>query len=558
MNSPVFASLTELYLRTGKALPSTTGPWSESEISSMLESIDRDNLEDEYKEIYDYIVSEISHKENVFKFGLKASLEAYIHTDEVNFVGRENWGRDPNSTKPMFTGIMNAWLGDNFYGYTEVNVANAYIMGDEKAKENFGTTKFSTNLIMVPPASMRTLDFEFPHKAYLSAGSKNWNLIWGKLNLGWGNGHTGNFIVGDHLGEHNAIRFSTWIKNFKYSFLLETFPHPMNYYNSNGYNRYSGAQEKLKGLRFFMAHRLEWRTLWDKLSITLTEGLMFMSEDGMVDLAILNPSMFWHNLYTRAHSNSILALEADWTIFKGFNVYGQMVVDEFILPGEPVPGKTETGPAEPSALGFILGANYTMPYKTGIFTFNAEVAYTNPFLYLRDGSTDRNQVKGQYGVNYVVALRRIGQTGGFVDYDEHYLGYRYGGDSIVGNLNAQYKRTGKWGVEANLFFMAHGTFDQWTVWTRINPDNNHPEYPSEEPKTPTTTHVTDNQNDANAKSRDSVEYTLDLTLSGNWNFYKNLTANFGFDWIMVVNGGNLKANGVRNDLQFTLGVTYEL
>ena len=87
------------------------------------------------------------------------------------------------------------------------------------------------------------------------------------------------------------------------------------------------------------AHRLEWRVFDDKVNIVLTEGLMYMDENNMLDLNVFNPSMLWHNLYTRAHSNSILSLEVDWTILSGLNVYGSIVVDENILPGENVPGK---------------------------------------------------------------------------------------------------------------------------------------------------------------------------------------------------------------------------
>ena len=161
-------------------------------------------------------------------------------------------------------------------------------------------------------------------------------------------------------------------------------------------------------------------------------------------------------------------------------------------------------------MGYMLGATYTLPLPKGILEFNAEGVCTDPFLYLRDGGIVsshgedyRTQKKGQYGINYVVALRDIYNTGGGVEYTEEYLGYKYGGDAIVGNFSVDYKDYGKWNVGGNLFFMAHGTFDQWTVWTRINPGEGH-DYPVDNPKTPTTSHVTYNQRDDAASDRDSV------------------------------------------------------
>jgi hypothetical protein len=64
------------------------------------------------------------------------------------------------------------------------------------------------------------------------------------------------------------------------------------------------------------------------------------------------------------------------------------------------------------------------------------------------------QSQGEYGINWVVASGTIPKQGVL---RRGILGYKYGGDAIVGNLNAGYKVFGKWHVEGNVFFMAHGT-----------------------------------------------------------------------------------------------------
>lgn len=570
VGSDVYSAVKSLYLSQGHALPSTTGPWSENEIKLMLSRLDKDSLSPSEMETYLWVEKEISHEDDSFKFNLEANIETYTHTDNEHFVGRSSWSID---TKPMLLISSDAWIGENFYGLFTINVSNAKIMAGADGKDNFASTKFSTNLIMVSPASMKTLDFEFPNKAYVSAGGKNWNLMWGKYNLGWGPGKSGNFVIGDHLMKHNNIKFTAFNDSFKYTFLIDSFPHPMNYYNQDpdsGYVGYIGdrglsTQNELKGTRFMLAHRVEWRVFDDSLNIALTEGLMYMDENNMIDLNVLNPSMLWHNLYTRAHSNSILSLEMDWTVMKGLNFYGSVVVDENVLPGEPVPGKEGDAPAEPSAMGFMLGATYTTFLNKGVLEFNAEGVYTDPFLYLRDGGTVssngeyRTQKKGQYGINYVVALRDIYNTGGGgVQYTEEYLGYKYGGDAIVGNFSVDYKEYGKWSIGGNVFIMAHGTFDQWTVWTRINPDGDHPDYPVQNPVTPTDKHVTDNQRDDNAGNRDSVEYTLDLTLKCDYRVTPSLLAYGSMDFIYVKNPGNISTLSPNSDLQLTIGLSYEL
>lgn len=569
VGSDIYNAVKSLYISQHHALPSTTGPWSENEVKLMLSRLQREELTPSEKDTYDYVLSQIQHEDDIFKFNLNANLEVYGHTNPSDFTSRAKWTED---TKPMFEIQTDSWIGDNFYGLFTINIANAKIMAGGDNIDKFGSTALSTNLIMVPPASMKTLDFGFPHNAYIAAGGENWNLMWGKYNLSWGPGKTGNFIIGDHLESHDNIKLTAFNNTFKYTFLIDSFPHPMNYYgtSSSGHVGYNGdlglsSQNRLEGLKLMLSHRLEWRLFNDVLNIALTEGLMYMDENNMINLSILNPSMLWHNLYTRAHSNSILALEADWSVINGLNIYGSIVVDENLLPGEPVPGKAGETPAEPSAMGYMLGLTYSRPLERGILEVNAEGVFTDPFLYLRDGGFDapewnyRTQIKGQYGINYVVALRDIYNTGGGVRYTEEYLGYKYGGDAIVGNVSVDYREYGKWNVGGNFFFMAHGTFDQWTVWTRINPDGNiHHNYPTENPTTPTTSHVTENQRDDNADNRDSVEYTFDITLKGGYKILQNLEAYVSSDFIFVKNLGNISSNALKTDIQLTVGLSYEI
>lgn len=177
VDSPIYRAVKSLYISQCHALPSTTGPWSESEIEHMLSLLDIESMSSSDKETLSYIRSELSHEEELFAFSGEINLETYLHTNPSDFVGRDMWGRDPNSTLPMLFVYSDAWVGDNFYGYFGINISNAKFQAESDDKERFASTIFSTNLLMVPPASMKTMDFSFPHKAYISAGSSNFNLI---------------------------------------------------------------------------------------------------------------------------------------------------------------------------------------------------------------------------------------------------------------------------------------------------------------------------------------------------------------------------------------------
>ncbi len=575
IDSELYQGITALYRISGHALPSTTGPWSGGELSMMLSRLDRFALPAEAQETYDWIADalEESSRYGSFRLGMTTAVEGYYHTDTSEwFQGRENWIRGFNDQNRFLTLFSDAWIGTNFYGYSEFSLGNSNTL----VGNAFGSTSFATNLPLVPPNDMKEFDFNFPYRAFLAAGGDTWSLQVGREQLSWGPGRTGNFVIGDHLAYHNALRASGYSKTFKYTFLTSFFPHPQNYYYYKDNNDASGVyihgvnpedgsnakgqSQYINGISLFMGHRLEWRMFRDKLNVVLTEGAMYMSKDNRLDLIALSPAMIWHNNYTRSLTNSILSLEVDGTPVNGLNIYGQVVIDESILPGEPVPGEG-SAPAEPSALGYMLGTTYQAYAGQGVWHVNLEGAYTDPFLYLRDGDLQsgteiRTQKKGQYGINYVVAVREQAGAGGSTYYNEDFLGYKYGGDAIVANLNGGYRAFGKWNVEGNIFYMAHGTFDKWTVWTRINGTGN----PSESPTTPTNSHSGyDNQNrDGDAATRDAVAHTLVLGVSGSYTILPGLDVFGQADYVHIWNPGNHSTNDPVSDLQLSVGVSYSL
>jgi hypothetical protein len=571
IDSEVYEAITHLYIANGYALPSTAGPWSGEELLFWLNKISPDELSEQGKSLFNWIKNTIEEpqKPEAFRLGLDVAAEGYAHTNTTeHFQGRENWRRGFNEQKPFVNIYSDAWIGQNFYGYSEFSLRNSITL----TNVSFGETALSSNIIVVPPHDVKQIDFNFPYRAFLAAGGKNWNVQIGREQLSWGPGTTGNFIIGDHLPYHNVIRATGFEKNFKYTLLTSFFPHPQNYYYYGtdhedkvyieGVPDSRGQEQYINGISLFMGHRLEWRVWQDKINIALTEGIMYMSKDNRLDFIALSPAMLWHNNYTRSLTNSILALEVDATLLKGWNIYAQTVIDEMILPGEPIPGKPGEDKAEPSAWGYMLGSTYQAFAGKGVWHLNIEGAYTDPFLYLRDGgmqtdNTGRFQNKGQYGINYVVAVREQAGAGGSTRYNEHFLGYQYGGDAIVGNLNGGYRVFDKWNVEGNLFYMAHGSFDKWTVWSQINGTSN----PSEPPKTPTVGHPNaawGNQNDDNPTNRDAISHTFVLGASGSYAFLPNLTLYGQVDYIYIKNPKNRQANGSVSDMQFSLGVLYSL
>jgi hypothetical protein len=262
--------------------------------------------------------------------------------------------------------------------------------------------------------------------------------------------------------------------------------------------------------------------------------------------------MIYHNYYIRSNANSLLGLELDYTPMPGLNVYAQAVVDEFSLPGEPIPSETEAN--YPPSFGYLAGARYVTSIKDLIGTVSVEFAHTDPFLYLRY-ETENNAVStnpDHYHLNYVGVIREFTQTGMY--YHADFLGYQYGPDAIVINVNGGVKDFGKWHVDLNGFYMIHGTHDIYTAWSNIGFNTGVPHDIS----TPTTDHLTVNYNDSDAQDeRDSASQTLVIGASGSYQIMKGLSTFGQLDYININNYGNIQGQKVH-DVQLTLGISYSL
>ena len=346
--SDVYEAITALYISQGLALPSTTGPWSADELLGMLDKIDVAMLSTGSLDTYQYASSELNRSTDTFKFGLGTSVEAYWHSNTTDFVNESDWIVGFEDRKPILDLSLETWPGEHFYGYSSIpvmnNLYNEWNSSKGPTSNLFGQYALTTNIPLVPPAVMDDLDINVPYRALGAFGGDGWNVEFGRERLSWGPGESGNFVIGDHILYHNMGRFTTYTDKFKYTFLTSFFPYPDNYYpvmDSDGNIINSRSQgDIITGLKMFMAHRLEWSMFKNKLGFALTEGIMYQSAENTLDLRILNPAAIYHDYYIRGNSNSIISGELNYSPILYVNLYGQMVVDEFVLPGEPLPGET--------------------------------------------------------------------------------------------------------------------------------------------------------------------------------------------------------------------------
>lgn len=551
-DSLVYDAIVNLYISNGLALPSTSAPFSSDELLKMVDKLDYDSLNEDAKLTYNYVLKELNQKDRSFKFEINVALEANIHTNNENFIKPDDWIRNYNERSQFAELNLETWPSKNIYGYISFLFGNSkYTNFSEDQREisyYYGQKLLTHNLFFLYDTDDATNpDDAWPYRAFGSFGGNNWSVQIGRDRLSWGPGITGNFMLGDHLSYHNMGRLSAYRNNFKYTLVTSFFPHPAQYYpimDETG-KFLKDTEEFLDGINMFLGHRIEWSLFSNRVGFALSEAIMYQSKENYLDLRILNPSMVYHNYYISNNANSLLTLEVNTSPYKWINLYGQLAIDEFALPTESQPGIDSS--ANPSAHAFMVGAKTSYPINSGFVYGSFEWVYTNPYIYLR-GKTG-NQGDSEYGINYVVAIREQFRSSRV--FDEQFLGYKYGPDAIVYNLNGGYKKYGKWFVEGNLFYMVHGTHDKGTQWSTVGTSVDYL-------KTPTTKHETNNNRDINAHiDRDSVSKTFVVGLKGEYQFPFGISLFAQGDYIFIANKDNRKSTLPVNDFQFSFAISYK-
>ncbi|MDT4761990.1 hypothetical protein [Sphaerochaeta sp. PS] len=519
VDTPVYQALRQLYTIEGLAMPSSAGPWSGDELLMMLHRLDGYALSPASRATYQYALTILSETKPSFSLGATVAVEGYLHTNTTNYTSDDDWKYNHASRRPLLSVPLEIVVSQHFYSFAEFSLtAGKYDGGNSPtsgASSLYGESTFTNSL-----QGLTQLDANIPYRAFSAWGGEGWLLEVGRDKLSWGPGMTGNFMLGDHVQYHNQGRFTAYGDTFKFTFVTSFFPHPDEIWETDVPGGYRQGRP-LKGLKMFMGHRLEWRLFGGKVGFVLSEGLMYQPKNGALDLRVLNPMMLYHNYFIRSDTNSIASMEMDVAIIPHWNMYAQFAVDELAF------GSVErnlTSGRHPDGLGYMLGLAYASPLSKGILYGSLEGVYTDPYLYLRsvDGNTSQTDSDWLDSLNFVVALRRW-----FSDqliYDQEFLGYRNGGDAIVGNLEVGYKEYGAWSVKGTLFYMAHGAMALDSPWKLDMPK-----------RTPSG----------------SVTHYIDAGISGSTSFSEGWEAHAGLDLLARIADWT-----PTYDIQLYMGVGY--
>lgn len=486
LDSDLYYQMDLLYSLTGNGTPSNSRPWSLAEATLLLEKIQPQNLDEASLALYQAIEKELNKdlrwtKEDEYGFSahLIISPELYMQTNNTDYVLSEHWLYNFSKRKPFLLGNLEMTAKDFFYTYCDLSYGyGRYGASKQQGGEetfttvdaylstlsgnidphhvgtylidgvHFGTSAFPYNkkFLFNIPNSLLNFDYQWPKRAIFSLGSKNWNLSLSRDKLSWGNSHISNLVIDNHHVSQDYLRLGIFTKGFKYEFLttfLEAEPKSFI---------------EVEEIKIFIAHRLEFNPLsW--LTFAISENVMYQTDE-MIDLRSFLPANILHNLNNSIHYNAIAHAELNIQLCKGLSLYAQYALDQAKAPTE--------SSAQTDAWGLLGGLEYTKALKNNIFNSTLEFAYTTPALYRRE-NVDFITMEKNYSHNY----------GHIVSFD--YLGFVYGGDSIVLDWTNTLTQTQKFSLKLGLRGLLHG---QMNMYTSHNKDGDNTGYSNIESKTP--------------------------------------------------------------------------
>lgn len=179
-----------------------------------------------------------------------------------------------------------------------------------------------------------------------------------------GNGHRSLFL--SDFGNSNLfLKLNTRIWKFNYQNLFMEL-----------HNAYARGGDKLLGKKYAVMHHLDMNvTKW--LNIGLFEGVVF-GRQNKFDFSYLNPIIFYRSIEQQngSHDNAVVGLDLKANIAKRFQVYGQLLLDEFKLSEI----KANNG-WWANKFGIQLGAKYIDAFTIKNLDLQIEHNRVRPFTY---------------------------------------------------------------------------------------------------------------------------------------------------------------------------------
>ncbi|SMB87289.1 hypothetical protein SAMN00120144_1529 [Hymenobacter roseosalivarius DSM 11622] len=196
------------------------------------------------------------------------------------------------------------------------------------------------------------------------AATKHINVQLGHDRNFIGNGYR-SLILSDYSAPYLFLKLNTRIWKFNYQNLFAELTADRR------------ESDQVFPKKYFALHHLSF-DVTPTFNVGLFESVVFARGKGRFELQYLNPIIFYRAIEQAAGSedNAILGLDFKWNILHRGQLYGQLVLDEFVL------GQVRSGEGWwANKQAFQLGAKYLDVAGIRNLDFQAEVNYIRPYTY---------------------------------------------------------------------------------------------------------------------------------------------------------------------------------
>jgi hypothetical protein len=444
-DSPAASLLQSMLLEQGKEPLSTAGPFSIGELRMALDRVDPAALSEAGRRAYGTVKAALATRSAAKPMALgfaahpSASVESYYRANPSPD-GTE-WQEGYNQRLPLLSVPMDVWIGDD-----------AYADFDLALRQNHD----ALDPALVPDNRLNwtldfdRLDYEIPQRAFAGFGGDGWSFTIGRDRFSWGNGHGGNLLLSDSADYQDFARMTLFWPRLKYTGLWIMLYASTDQYRAPSSGAAAITTDPAWYPRNFFLHRLDF-TLWDRLSISLNEGILIGGIDP--DLVYFNPLMIFHDLFRWGFASSICALEVDWNPWRFIDVYGQAAYNQIQTPYELI--KYGTGASDsPGAAAYLGGARGRVPLWQGYLDAGGEAALVQPWMYIRENEL----------ISYEWWRYQCSNVTNSTQWVSAPIGYFTGADAVTGSLWASYDVPGLFSVGLGWTHVVKGEQDFSTTY----------------------------------------------------------------------------------------------
>lgn len=545
----IYNALYHLNLEEKKSSTLDNAPLTVDELYLNFEQIDKEKLSESGKAIYGKVESFFERKNFLFDFnGAKFTTNLILNPTGVIRTNPDvDW-----TYASSYTNSDQGYVSTSAMGtvYTEPVAVFPFILDFDElfyidvqpyaGAGPFWSLTSDFYAVNIPTGKNGAEFFMWPLNA---------NASFGKVFNGWG----AELNVGRQGLEVGRTKTGSIIYN---STFQTDFYTQLNLFSPR--LKYTMDVAQLDVSRFYYMHTAEIVPFsWIKLGIM--EGTLV---DGKFELRYLNPLLFmhafsgWrqyespeeHKYYSEAHYCAYFGWSFDITPCKYLRIYGMYAQNEI---QSSVELNNDEDYSIPDSYAYQLGVEVSLPVKEGYLTTSLEGVYTTPFCYLKQTKAAslarvREEDADSYGLGKIAS----------------WIGSPFGPDAIGGQLAAEYDCPMKFKAGASYLFVAHGSnsFGLFRLKNKIGDEEWDYYYPQ-------AIYLQDKESGKDSAERtramrtlaltDTVQYTNRISLSGQYYFMKNLSAEAMAAYTFIFN--NKGQDGVfAHGLEFTLSANYSL